>query len=449
MATGGRAAWWATAAGLAGTVALAFGVRLAYLVLHGGTGDYFAWCGLHFNCAAHLYEEWAADLCAGLGYAKLGHPPGYPCFLALLRALGLDDLGQRVVQGLIDSGGVLAVALLLRRAGQGAGWGLLGGLVYAVYPVWSAGCVQIEAAGLTPSLILWCLVALVEAGHAGRRWPWFAAGGAVGLACLIRSDLLLLVGPALAWAVIQTNGRRRWWACGLVALGYALPNGAWMAHNAWRHGHFVHGTGGGYALWEGLGEFPNDHGYVLSDGYVRDMLAEKGIDTLSVEADAYLKRDYLRAWREDPGFVLSAMARRWQQIAFEAYPWNPAAFRGLQKRFDRFGLLALAAAVALYRRNRPALLVTMLPLAYACLSIGVTHYEPRYVFYVPLSYLFASVLLLAAAWQGLARWSRRAAVALAVIAGVTAGGYAVRELAYLQAHAQWALITAQAREGAR
>jgi len=45
-------------------------------------------------------------------------------------------------------------------------------------------------------------------------------------------------------------------------------------------------------------------------------------------------------------------------------------------------------------RHFDQLYIVGLPLVYALFSIGLTHYEGRYVRYVPLTYLFSFVILL-------------------------------------------------------
>jgi hypothetical protein len=170
------------------------------------------------------------------------------------------------------------------------------------------------------------------------------------------------------------------------------------------------------------------------------MLRARGLEWGTADADRFLKQEYLRAWREHPGHVLATIGERWKGIVFTSEVLRPDTMPGLRTAFDRYGLLLTLLAMLVYRRNRLALLVLATPLAYALLSIGLVHWEPRYVRYVPLSYLFAAVLLASAALAAVERRSRVGGVLLGATLLAAAVGYSAQALGSLR----WEAVSAEA-----
>lgn len=406
---------------------LAFGaalyMRQQVIVAHGGTGDYLAWAAANYvGGITPGYLSLADELLAGR-YTFLGYPPGYPAIIAALRLAGIDDLhAVRFVQAAIDSLGVPLAYFLLRRAGLGVTLSLCAGTAYAAYPLFAAGSTMLLAEFISPVFMLAGLALAVALSD--REVPpraFLAAGGfLLGAGALVRPDMLFLPFVLAAWMYFRRPGRRAAADLAIFVVASAVPVAAWGLHNRLQHGHWVFtSTAAGNALWEGLGEIPNEHGFVLDDAVAGRVVQEKGYAWLSVEADRYLRSEYLRAWRENPEFVARVIATRWKRIATESEGWllQAVPIVRLQQLFDLGGLVLVIGALALYPRSPVVVLIVALPIAYAMASIGLTHFEPRYTRYVHLSYLFAAFLIAGLVIDRVGQLSGRVAVAGLVFAG--------------------------------
>lgn len=407
---------------LAMLVALGMAVRLFAIEIQGGGTDYITWARAnYFGGITPLYLK-LADALLDFRYAidetALGYPPGYPAVLAAFKLLGLEDLqSMRVAQAAIDCAGVPLSYYLLRRAGVHVALALCGAALYAVYPLWAFGSTFLLAEFASPVLLLGALALTVHCADRERPATALlaATGGYLGVAALIRPDLLMLPGMLGAWIVWRHTNWRGVAAAGVLLAGFAVPMSGWGLHNRLVHGHWIFSTtGGGNALWEGLGALPNPYGFVLDDLAASEVLRSKGMKRLSVEGDRYFRSEYFRAWREHPEFVLSVIKWRWTNLLTDSETWLPEAES--TSRLDRFldqggVLLVLVAAIA-FRRSPVRLLIVVVPVVYALASIGMTHWEPRYVRYVHLSYLFALLMLLDLAVVQVGRFSRRAGLAV-------------------------------------
>jgi len=407
---------------------LGFWTRLQFQAIAGGTEEYGTWASKHYLGGitsfyiSHGEVLWGSERPWGersqeASYVDLAYPPGYSFFLGALRRIGIADLqAQRTVQAFLDCFSVLAVYLLARWCAVPAWVGLVGVLGYALYPMWAVGSTFLLAECFTPAFVLWILVLLVWAVRWNQAPAWVPGGLVIGVASMFRPDLSLLICPACLWAAWQTSGWYRARALACLVLGFGLIIGPWAWHNHRSHGIWMFTTTGGSAsVWEGLGEVPNDYGFILDDGKLAQMLREKGMFRFSPEADRYLKNEYFRAWAEHPGFVLKTIEERMNRILFEAKElWGPSKLLlcHLQNYAGSWtGMACLLLALVLMRRNPAALLVVALPLVYALMSIGLVHYEPRYVRYTHLSFLFALMTTLAVVWTwGQPRWPRLAVI---------------------------------------
>jgi hypothetical protein len=216
----------------------------------------------------------------------------------------------------------------------------------------------------------------------------------------------------------------------------AVPLGLWGAHNKRIHGAWVlSSASSGVTLWEGVGEIPNSYGYTSDDSAANRMLAAHGYEWASVDGNAFMTREYLRAWREHPMFVARGIVLRCGRILFHSDRLQPLFFGRLRELLDAVGVAALLVAVWLKRRDPVALFVlTILPL-YGIGSIGLMHYEPRYVRYVPIGFVLALLLVV----EELRSRTRTRApqlaniVAVCVLLAMTA--YTARELRAVRAAA--------------
>jgi fumarate reductase subunit D len=375
--------------------ALAIWVRLQYIGIL-GAGDYIAWAmENYFGAITPQYLSLARGLLDTGTYASIAYPPGYPALIALAQAFGIVDLQQlRAAQVVLDSTGVFSFFLLLRASHVIRSVSLLGATLYAAYPLFAAGSTFLLAESLSPVLMLWSLTALVYVVRSTRRVAWIATGAGIGVTGMIRPDLILFIGIAIIWGWLMGNKVGRIWAVTALVIGFSLPVGAWGIHNRVQHGVWLFTTtGGGAGLWEGLGAIPNEYGYVLSDEYAMKMLAEKGLAWHSIEADRWLKQDYLRAWRDHPEHVVRVISSRWDNILRTSEFFSPNGFAILQRSLDIYGVWISLFALIMLRRNPAALLTISAPILYALFSIGLVHWEARYVRYVHIGYL-CSVLIL-------------------------------------------------------
>jgi 4-amino-4-deoxy-L-arabinose transferase-like glycosyltransferase len=154
----------------------------------------------------YFYHWQANALADGLGYLNpfswkgLGridpsaaHPPLYPTYLAVVSWFGgTTPLVHRLASCVLGAGAVVVIGFAGRRiAGERAG--LLAAALGAVYPMlWIND-------GMLTSESMYVLVAAATVLAAYRFWDsrsWHDAvwlGGAIGLACLVRSEAILLV----------------------------------------------------------------------------------------------------------------------------------------------------------------------------------------------------------------------------------------------------------------
>lgn len=414
---------------------LAFWVRLQFIVIYGGTQDYLAWAMKHyFGGITPFYLDRARELLEKGTYTALSYPPGYPAFIALMYAFDITEPQTlRVVQVAFDSSSSIAFFFLLRAARVPTATALMGPLTYAVYPLWAAGSTFLLAESLSPALLLWSMAALVYVRRSSGWRGWLLAGLVLGLVSLVRPDFLLLIGVGFVWALVAAQPPERFRTAASLVAGFAVVIGAWGLHNRVEHDAWVFSTtGGGVGLWEGLGDLPNEYGYVLSDEYAIRLVQAKGMQWHSVEADRYFKSEYARAWLEHPDFVLKVIGYRWQKIIWTSDGFQPGLLDWLKRLLDKYGIwLALAAAILSWR-NPVALLLIVTPVVYALVSIGLVHWEPRYVRYVHLGYLSAAIILVSQTTAVIPSVRRLALgrVYVAVI-GLAAAGVAGLELRVL------------------
>ncbi len=389
---------WAVAA-LAVLAGVGIWTRLECIAIYGGLEpSYVDWARLHyFGGITAYYLDGTAAIEALRTFPTLGFPPGYPVILAAFRVLGFDDLQQlRGAQAALEAViGVPAMYRVARISGVARPWAVLGGGGYAVYTPLAVGAGLVLAETLTPALLL---LTFCATAWAARRPSWlrlFALGVWLGVTSLIRPELILLGGPLALWLFTAGRVPRHPAFAAVLAGGFVVALLPWGIHNRVVHRAWVFtSTGGSAGLWEGLGAIENPYGYVLNDAYTLKMLEERGMAWHSVEADRFLKQDYYRAWRDHPAFVLQVAAYRWRHILWSSERFRTRAFLDLQSWFDRYGLLVCGGALLLAYRQSGIWLAVVLPVTYALLSIGMVHYEARYVRYVHVAYAIAALIAL-------------------------------------------------------
>jgi Dolichyl-phosphate-mannose-protein mannosyltransferase len=374
--------------------------------------------GLRVEAAAHhgrflsaderAYAKLAAGLSAGHGYNgpqmtdPLHWPPGTPMVFAAAR-LGsgarAGELGPpavyraQAVVGILLIAAVFALAALL--AGPWAGVAAAAGV--ALYPplVLASGDLVTEPLGALT--LVTGILALVWAWRA-PSWQRFAlAGGALGVAVLVRPDLLV-VPFALALLVAVTQRARRagvgMGAGAAYLTGALLAIAPWSAYATQRRGAFVPVTTSSWStLFVGT--------YLPGDGRIFGLREKLGPvarahnPRIRRVADANLRSEWIldAVAARRPGLAREAALRRETLANLRRYAiGHPAAYAGMEVRklgrmwlgYDRgthhgrrgwvlvVHLLLVAGALVgllagLWRARRPALwaIVTTLLLATA------------------------------------------------------------------------------------
>jgi hypothetical protein len=252
---------------------------------------------------------------------------------------------------------------------------------------------------------------------------------------LFRPDTIFFGGLAGLWLFLHRFPRfplRNLIVSGVALVaGWAILVGGWGLYNFAHNGRLSFTSGsGGLTTYAGLGQLPNPYLYAYSAGieWVYDRSMQAHGYNVSRWGDAQYWGDiasrdfndaYGQAWRQNPGYILEVIFYRWRSILSFYDPFFvlqngpaynaklqaaviwPEFFLPLMTLISRYGMLFLLLAVILYRRRAAVLAILLLPILSSLISIGVVYYEPRYVQYGMISYVFAALLVFAAGIQWL------------------------------------------------
>lgn len=184
-----------------------------------------------------LYDEWAGRIAAGelLGSAPFFQDPLYPYLLGGFYALAGSGYTAAVfVQGLL---GALVAPMVYAGALPwfGKPSAVAGGLMAAVYlpSVFYEGMILKTWLAVVLVALLLLLLSRLNV-HSARR-GWLAAGVVLGLACLTRGNLILLLPVLILWVLFESRsgnapGNARA-AAAYLALGACLVLMLSTAHN--------------------------------------------------------------------------------------------------------------------------------------------------------------------------------------------------------------------------
>lgn len=414
------------------SIGVAVWVRYQFVMLYGGGSDYLEWADIYyFGGISRFYVDAALGLAAGRNFPTMAYPPGYPFFLSVIvRAGATTPEAMRVWQIMADSAAVAAAFALTRACGLSPAAALGAAWAYALFPLWAAGSVFLLADSLAPLLCMLVLLAVVHAFDGTPRW-WLLAGLVTGMAILVRPDLLTLAAILMLFAA-AVPGRSRVPRVAAFVMGTALVLGSWGLRNRLDRGAWVFTSAStGTTLYEGLGDLPNQYGYITDDSVANHLLLDHGIKggPGTPEGNQFLMREYFRAVKAHPMHVVRAAALRWRGILFSSDHLQPLYFGRLRDWLDLTGVWLSIAAVMVAKRDGRKLLVVGAPVLTALLGIGLMHYEPRYVRYVQLAYLFAGLILLDSGWGSLKdRFSHRARIMMVAAAVSIAAIYSVKQL---------------------
>ena len=301
--------------------------------------------------------------------------PGYPAFMALVYAVsGRSVTALRCVEAVL---GTLSVGLIARLGVRlfGRPSGLIAGAIAAVHPVMAF----LPSAIYTENLLVFLLVvALSFAFDALDRpglWRWAASGAWIGLAMLVRPNVIaLLPGLALGFTLLAWRARRALLrpllATGAAVLLTVLP---WLVRNHQVYGRWFYiCTGGGRQFYLGNNPLATGETWIHPDPDPETAAA------LARLPDAFARDHYLyqESWR----FIREHPARAAQLYLIELgnlYALHPETVtRTLMNRWSRAtqtvaSLVVFAGALMSLARWRTA--PPLWPLALSALTFSLAN----------------------------------------------------------------------------
>ena len=215
----------------------------------------------HASADERAYVRLASELRATGNYGgpSMAHPlhwaPGAPALFAVADALSGHPVAARIdtraarraqaVVGALTVGAAFALGALI----AGAWAGVAAAVAVAFYPPMIEATTHLTSEPLGALAVTAALAAVAWAWSRGRTAGFAVAGAAIGLACLVRADVLL-AALVLAPAVGLLHARRATWRAGAMAgcatlLGVLAIVGPWSAFASRRDRHFVPITDGG------------------------------------------------------------------------------------------------------------------------------------------------------------------------------------------------------------
>jgi len=220
-----------------------------------------------------LYDLMAKNLVLGNGYRvdpamanTMLREPGYPLLLAgVFKFLGYGIQQARLVCVLLAFGAALVLLRLTRKITGDGMAALAAALLFLLYP----GILIAEArAGVEiPSIftVLLFMVVLYTAVEKGCMWHYWVAGFLLGVAVLVRSEVLLFPILVLVYFFVTAKGwvekRRVVEQLSVMALGAVIAISPWIIRNyALVHEFVPTATVAGVAAQEGLYTCENAEG---------------------------------------------------------------------------------------------------------------------------------------------------------------------------------------------
>lgn len=404
---------------LQGVLLLALLLRLLYaFLLFPAIGEKLHWKGVDDG-----YDEIARHWIHGHGYVdrpgdapNLVKPPGYVFFLAGLYTLFGEEVNEgvrvRVAQSLIDTGTVFLVFLLGVRVFGDRRVGILGALLWAVYPQMIVYGARVAPESLFVFLLTALMLLLIRLRAEGRLRDALSVGVLFGLAVLVKEKLiffppllllLVLFAPALP-------GRRRVALALLLAAAALAVTTPWLVRGYRVAGTFVPVTlRSGRALNQGMNESFAGADETLVD-FFRDRPDRRWRDLPESE------RERLERARNNARDEVSLVGKAWARIAGDPasflrsfvvklgtfwYFGQPRVIAG--NMAVQFPLLGLGIAAYLRERRRRDLAPFALLVAYFLVVHALTIVRMRYSLPV-----MPEVILLAAASLLVARERFRA-----------------------------------------
>lgn len=403
---------------LAYLFAFAFAIRLAHILLI-RTNPFFE----HPPVDAGFYVHWARGLSrfGFLGQDVYYQAPLYPYFLAsIYKLIGFDFLFPRLLQAVIDAGSCILIYVLARRVGgDRVGW--IAGIIAALYGPLIFFQGMLLKTTLSLFLIEATLVSLIGLPKGRSPLRWLASGLLLGLSCLARPNILLVLPFLMGWGVWamrrgDPEGPKSRLAIGLrislLALGTILP----IIPVTWRNLRVASdlvlvSSNAGHNFFIGNNEFNTTGSYCQFDN-VRSHPEYEGEDFRKIaeeslgrplkpsEVSSYFFRRGLEFIRTHPGSYLVLQGKKLLlYLNRREVPDNQhmEMFRRfsliLRLPLPGFGLIAplgLAGLVLLWRRHPGYRLLAIYTVAYS-MSVIAFYVLGRYrIPIVPALIVFAA-----------------------------------------------------------
>ncbi|MEG3168365.1 hypothetical protein U1737_09190 [Sphingomonas sp. LB3N6] len=265
------------------------------------------------------YLHRGRELAAGMGFQEAGLPTafwpvGYPALVGIACAVfGPSTTGPILFNLLAQAATIVLILWFARALALGESSARMGALLYALYPAHIFYTADTAAEPTSTAVVMAGMALLTQAR--GRFWQSVAAGLLLGVATLMRPQILLLLPFVLVSMLIAVPGFswREALRTGLAAIvGMAFVILPWTARNMTRlDAPVLVSTNGGFALQAGANSLA-DGGYFQVEK--SPLWAEVGIPwdqrvAQQVAIDVRLKR----------------MARRW--ITEHPVRWTLLGFR--------------------------------------------------------------------------------------------------------------------------
>ncbi|UCF80977.1 MAG: glycosyltransferase family 39 protein [Acidobacteriota bacterium] len=241
------------------------------------------------------------------------YPPGYAIFLWLFGGWK-TFVFARLFQVVLDSLACLwLTGLALRMLGLRAAW--VAGFVYAMWLPSAISSATATPDAMTPFFTIGALDFFIRGINArGRRawWFWALSGLWVGLGGYLRPTFLLLGLAMGGMGFVFSRFSWRPLVAGALVFGVTmlvLVPWAWRNHRLADRWMFTSSIGG-YAFWEGLGDFPNPWGIEASDKMAQEFVEAHGYEWHSPESDRFLKSEFWKNVKAHPAAYASQVFRR-------------------------------------------------------------------------------------------------------------------------------------------
>jgi 4-amino-4-deoxy-L-arabinose transferase-like glycosyltransferase len=275
---------------------------------------------------SQLYHEMAGRIAAGDllgGDALFTLAPLYPYVLAVGRALfGESLIPLLLLQQAIALGSIALTAMIGRRCFGGAA-GLAAACLFALYGAAAMLELKLMATTLAIFTSQLALLALLRSRERDDFGTGLLAGLALGIAALVRPNLLLFVPLAVIWHALGTRGGRpaRFVASGVLVAGIVVAiapvtirnhhvSGEWVPISAQAGGTLYQANHRG-----AIGVYSSIPGMKPNPRYIHEELqnaaeADLGRSLTRSEVDRYWTHRALRELADDPAFAAALIGRK-------------------------------------------------------------------------------------------------------------------------------------------